>query len=60
MRPNKSIVHEKVVHLKNSILNVWKGVYLTLVHIKSKISYFDGLIIIDVYLITQLLSTTNK
>jgi len=24
------------------------------------ISYFDGLIIIDVYLITQLLSTTNK
>jgi len=24
------------------------------------ISYFDGLIIIDVYLITQLLSATNK
>jgi len=46
------------VPLKNSVLNVWK--VLNSLTYQKYISYFDGLVIIDVYLITQLLSTTNK
>jgi len=50
--------HEKGVRLKKLNVKCLEGGSLNSLTYQKYISYFDGLIIIDIYLITQMLSAT--